>query len=197
MASFYILIFLSIIFAFPVFLVKKKKDMYRLENCIKEKIDKGINLEPSDITALGKALNFGPINSRKPIYKLLLQYSDKDKFELVNSIRIKIEKEEPFSDMPDEVKAPLTRISYLIDNAGSDSDKHLLLPIHKILAKYVELESERDKFRSRARWGVIITIMSTLMGAYSFYQSFKSPTLEDIRKAFKEESLILKTKNTP
>ena len=196
-AIFYIMAFLLFVFVLPIVFIKKKFDLRRLESCIKEKIDKGINLEPNDIFALGKALDFGPINSRKPIYSLLLNYNEKDKFDQVNSIRIKIEKEEPFSDMPDEVKMPLTRISFLAENSETESDKYLLLPIHKILAKYVELESERDKFRSRAKWSIIVTIITTLMGAYSFYLSLKSPTIEQIRKTFQEETAISQRKGNP
>jgi hypothetical protein len=89
--------------------------------------------------------------------------------------------------MPDEVKPSLVRISKLVEEAGSDGDKHLLLPVHKTLAKYVELESEREKIKGRARWGMVITIVSVLMGAFSFYQALKAPTIEQIREAVRLE----------
>ncbi len=92
--------------------------------------------------------------------------------------------------MPDEVKPSLVRIADLVEGTGDAGDKHLLLPIHKTLAKYVELESERDKFRSRARWGTIIAVVSLLIGIFSFYQSLKSPTLNQIKKVLKESQTI-------
>ncbi len=188
-AIFYVIATIFIVTALPWLFFKKQQNIKKLEKHIKEKIEKGIQLEPKDITALGKALNLGSVNSRKPIYSLLLQYDDKDKFQVVNKLRQEIEKEEPFDDMPDEVKPSLVRISKLVEETGSDGDKHLLLPVHKVLAKYVELESEREKIKSRARWGAVITVVSVLMGAFSFYQAIKAPTLDEIRQAIVGEAL--------
>jgi hypothetical protein len=194
-AVFYILALSVCVTVFPWLYIKKQKDLYRLERNIKDKFEIGISLEPKDILALGKALGFGPINARKPIYNLLLDSNDKEKFEQINSLRKEIEKEEPFDDMPDEVKPTLLRLSKLVEEYGSDSDKHILLPVHKTLAKYVELESERDKFRTRSRWGTVITVVSIIMGAFSFYQSLKSPTIEQIEQVVNrdhKQSLIEK-----
>lgn len=188
-AIFYLIAVILLVTIFPWMLIKKKQDLNKLERHIKEKIEKGILLEPKDITALGKSLNFGPVTARKPIYSLLLQYDDKDKFQIINKLRQEIEKEEPFDDMPDEVKPSLVRLSKLVEEVGSDGDKHLLLPVHKTLAKYVELESEREKIKARARWGMVITIVSILMGAFSFYQALKAPTLEQIKEAVSTESM--------
>lgn len=187
-AVFYFIAIVLLVTVLPWIFIKKRQDTKKLEKHIKEKIEKGIELEPKDITALGKSLNLGPVSARKPIYSLLLQYDEKDKFETINKLRKEIEIEEPFDDMPDEVKPSLVRISKLVEEAGSDGDRHLLLPVHKALAKYVELESEREKIKGRAHWGMVITIVSVLMGAFSFYQSFKAPTLEQIREAVRSES---------
>lgn len=192
-AIFYGIAFTFFLTAFPFFFWKKKRDLRLLETRIKEKIEKDINLEPKDIVALGKALDFGPIHSRKPIYNLLLHYDDKEKFQKINNLRDAIEREEPFDDMPDEVKPSLVRISALVEK--TDDDKQLLLPVYKTLAKYVELESERDKFRSRARWGTIIAVFSLLMGAFSFYQSLHSPTIEQIQKVLMEHRMSENNKN--
>ena len=97
--------------------------------------------------------------------------------------------------MPDEVKPSLVRIAALVEGVGDTGDKHLLLPVHKTLAKYVELESERDKFRLRARWGTVIAVVSLLMGIFSFYQSLKSPTLDQIQKVLKESQVIESTQD--
>jgi hypothetical protein len=58
---------------------------------------------------------------------------------------VEIEKEEPFDELPDEVKPSLSRLLKIIESSKDESDKHVLLPITSALNKYTELKLEQEK----------------------------------------------------
>ncbi len=181
---FYTIMISTFITVIPFLLLLKMRRLNKLERSIKKMIEKGVPLEPKDIVILGKAFKLGPKTSREPIYSLLSGCDTIDKFEQIKKLITAIEKEEPFDDMPDEVKPSLSRISKLIEASGNESDQHLLLPLHKSLSHYVELKLESDKIKTRVRLSILIAVVSIIIGALSFNQSLKSPTIDDIKLIF-------------
>lgn len=107
-----------------------------------------------------------------------------------------IEKEEPFDELPDEVKPSLSRLSKLIEKSNDSADKHILLPVTTALTKYVELKVEQEKAKKQTNRAYVITIISFVVGAISFYFTLKSPSEADIKKAM-EQVLSEKASNVP
>ncbi|UCX03677.1 hypothetical protein [Shewanella glacialimarina] len=192
--AFYAVAFLIFLTVLPYMYLRKRRNIKVLESQIKSKIENGITLDPKLLNDFGKALGLGHFSSREPVYKLLLECNEVERFNEINDLLQKIKKEEPFDDMPDEVKPSLIRITDLVEKSEDASDKHLLLPINKILAKYVELEANKEKLKSRSRWSFSISVISILVGAWSLYQS---PSLNDIEKIVKSEAVVVNQDNKP
>jgi hypothetical protein len=192
--AFYAVAFLIFLTVLPYMYLRKRRNIKVLESQIKSKIENGITLDPKLLNDFGKALGLGHFSSREPVYKLLLECNEVERFNEINDLLQKIKKEEPFDDMPDEVKPSLIRITDLVEKSEDASDKHLLLPINKILAKYVELEANKEKLKSRSRWSFSISVISILVGAWSLYQS---PSLSDIEKIVKSEAVVVNQDNKP
>ncbi|MFA7022242.1 MULTISPECIES: hypothetical protein [Aliarcobacter] len=150
-------------------------------NNINKKLSSEINLTSKDIINIGKSFNLSSVSSKNIIYKLLKETEDKDSFNKINKLIEEIEIEEPFNGMPDEVKPSLIKLSKIkLDN--KDDIKELLNPIINNLNHYVELKSEQEKIKKKANIAYIITIVSFIIGASSFYFTLNSPTAKDIAK---------------
>lgn len=92
-------------------------------------------------------------------------------------------KEEPFDDLPEEVKPSLVRLSELCDGSKIKSDQLLLTPIQKTLGSFVELKAETEKTKTRTKWVNIVGIFSFIIGAWGFYLTWKTPDAKDIESA--------------
>lgn len=176
--------YIIMIIAFSVFVswmtIQKRKKLDAMQRNVYAKITSGIQLTAKDIVNIGKSFDLTAFQSRKVIYKVFGEADNKESFQNVKDLVLEIENEEPFDDMPDEVKPSLIRLSKLVDEAGGDSDKYLLSPIIGTLSKYVDQKSDQEKLKKQTNRAYALTIVSFVVGAISFYFTLTSPNAEDI-----------------
>ncbi|PKQ40780.1 hypothetical protein CXP40_14770 [Pseudomonas sp. YY-1] len=186
LAVFYIAVMAgAIVFIFWM-TIQKRKNMESMKTNIKQKLSSSVLLSAKDITLIGRGFDLSPKNSRDVIYRLYAEIDEAASFSALKKLVIEIEKEEPFDDLPDEVKPSLSRLLKIIESSQDDSDKHILLPITSTLNKYTELKSEQEKTKKQTNRAYIITIISFVVGAISFYFTLKSPSDIDIKRAMEQ-----------
>jgi hypothetical protein len=196
MAIFYISIMAgAIVFVFWM-TIQKRKNMEKMKSNIKHKLTSSVELSAKDINIIGRGFDLSSKNSRDAVYKLYAETDDATSFAALKALVNDIEKEEPFDDLPDEVKPSLSRLLKLVESSPEISDKHVLLPITSTLNKYTELKSEQEKAKKQTNRAYIITIISFVVGAISFYFTLKSPSDVDIKKAM-EQVLIERSVTNP
>jgi len=179
-AGSYILIFI----AFAVFMswitIQRRKNADAMRKNIYAKLKTGLNLSSKDIVNIGKSFDLTAFQSRKVIYKIFSDAEEKESFERLKKLVQEIEAEEPYDDMPDEVKPSLVRLSKIVEESEEKSDKHILAPITGTLTKYVELKSEQEKLKKQTNRAYVVTVVSFVVGAISFYFTLISPSAKDI-----------------
>ncbi|MGL6490551.1 hypothetical protein ACSZNX_05460 [Aeromonas veronii] len=195
MAVFYISVMAgAIVFVFWM-TIQKRKNMESMKGNIKQKLSSSVSLSAKDITLIGRSFDY-PKSSRDVIYRLYAEVDEPTTFSVLKKLVVEIEKEEPFDELPDEVKPSLSRLLKIIESSQDDSDKHILLPITSTLNKYTELKSEQEKVKKQTNRAYIITIISFVVGAISFYFTLKSPSDVDIKRAM-EQVLIERSATNP
>ena len=142
----------------------------------------GYSFQQKTLSILGISFDLTAFQSRKVIYKIFREADNKETFESLKKLVQEIESEEPFDDMPDEVKPSLARLTKIAEGSDEDSDKHLLAPILGVLSKYVEQKSEQEKLKKQTNRAYVVTIISFVVGAISFYFTLTSPSAEDIAR---------------
>ncbi|MBU2884799.1 hypothetical protein KO507_03355 [Gilvimarinus agarilyticus] len=176
--------YVLIIIAFAVFMswitIQRRKNADAMRKNVYAKIKLGIQLSSKDVVNIGKSFDLTPFQSRKVIYKIFRDSEDKDSFNNLKKLVQEIETEEPYDDMPDEVKPSLTRLSKITAESNEESDKHILTPITGTLSKYVELKSEQEKLKKQTNRAYVVTVVSFVVGAISFYFTLTSPSAKDI-----------------
>ncbi|MFM5181455.1 hypothetical protein ACEUAY_18015 [Aeromonas veronii] len=196
MAVFYISVMAgAIVFVFWM-TIQKRKNMESMKGNIKQKLSSSVSLSAKDITLIGRSFDLSPKSSRDVIYRLYAEVDEPTTFSVLKKLVVEIEKEEPFDELPDEVKPSLSRLLKIIESSQDDSDKHILLPITSTLNKYTELKSEQEKVKKQTNRAYIITIISFVVGAISFYFTLKSPSDVDIKRAM-EQVLIERSATNP
>lgn len=185
-ATTYILLFFGGLFFLSRMAIQKQKNKERMRENVVKKLTANIPLSSKDIIHIGRGFDLSPQSSRDVIFKLHANIDEPSSFSTLKKLVSEIEKEEPFDELPDEVKPSLSRISKLIETSTEITDKHVLLPITTTLNKYVELKAEQDKAKKQTTRAYIITIISFIVGAISFYFTLKSPSEADIKKAMQQ-----------
>lgn len=182
--------YVFIIIAFSIFMswitIQRRKNMDSMQKNIFTKLKSKIQLSSKDIVNIGKSFDLSAFQSRKVIYKIFRDAEDKESFDSLKNLVQEIEAEEPYDDMPDEVKPSLVRLSKLTEQSTEESDKHILNPITGALGKYVELKSEQEKLKKQTNRAYVVTIVSFVIGAISFYFTLSSPSAKDIAKEIQE-----------
>ena len=166
--------------------LQRRKNMERMRANVSKKLAANVSLSAKDVVYIGRGFDLSAKSSRDVIYKLYTDTDDLTPFSILKTLVSDIEKEEPFDELPDEVKPSLCRLGKLIENSADMSDKHILMPITATLNKYVELKSEQDKARKQTNRAYVITVISFVVGAISFYFTLKSPSEGDIKKALEQ-----------
>ena len=176
--------YIFIIVAFAVFMswitIQRRKNADAMRKNIFSKLKAGIKLSSKDVVNIGKSFDLTAFQSRKVIYKIFRDTEDNDSFESLKLLVQEIEVEEPFDDLPDEVKPSLVRLSKITEQSEEESDRHILSPITGTLAKYVELKAEQEKLKKQTNRAYVVTIISFVVGAISFYFTLTSPSAKDI-----------------
>jgi len=196
MAAFYIAVIAgAIVFVFWM-TIQKRKNMERMKGNIKHKLSSSVSLSAKDITLIGRGFDLSPKSSRDVIYRLYAEVNEPKAFSELQNLVVEIEKEEPFDELPDEVKPSLSRLLKIIESSKDESDKHVLLPITSTLNKYTELKLEQEKTKKQTSRAYIITIISFVVGAISFYFTLKSPSDVDIKRAMEQFLIDRSATNT-
>lgn len=166
--------------------LQKRKNKEKMRSNVIKKLAENVRLSAKDIIHIGRGYDLSPQSSRDVVFKLHADVDDPASFSTLKALVAEIEKEEPFDELPDEVKPSLSRLSKLIEQSSDSADKHILLPVTTTLTKYVELKNEQEKAKKQTNRAYVITIISFVVGAISFYFTLKSPSEADIKKAMEQ-----------
>jgi hypothetical protein len=166
--------------------IQKRKNKERMRANVVKKLTANVMLSAKDIIHIGRGYDLSPQSSRDVVFKLHADVDDPASFSTLKALVAEIEKEEPFDELPDEVKPSLSRLSKLIEQSNDSADKHILLPVTTTLTKFVELKAEQEKAKKQTNRAYVITIISFVVGAISFYFTLKSPSETDIKKAMEQ-----------
>ena len=196
MTAFYPLLIVSGIIFLSWTTIQRRRNMEMLKENVNKKLAANVSMSAKDIIHIGRGFDLSPKSSSDVIYKLYTDANDPTSYAILKTLVSDFEKEEAFDDLPDEVKPSLTRIVKLIDHTNDPADKHILLPITTTLNKYVELKAEQEKAKKQTNRAYIITIISFVVGATSFYFTLKSPSADDIKKTV-EQALSNKSEGSP
>jgi hypothetical protein len=186
LAAFYLLVIAGAVVFLSWMEIQRRINMERMRKNVSEKLAANVTLSVKDIACIGRGFDLSAQSSRDVIYKLYVEANDPVSFEALKALIADIESEEPFDELPDEVKPSLYRIGKLIESSSAVSDKNILLPISTTLNKYVELKAEQEKAKSQIYRAYAITIISFVVGAMSFYFMLKSPSEGDIKKVMEQ-----------
>ena len=190
MGAFYVIaIVIAIGFTAWVFIVKRKH-MALMKKNVLEKLSSGFELTSKDIVHIGRGFGLSPYQSRNIIYKIHSDIKDKDEFYRLKSLIEDIEKEEPFDELPDEVKPSLIRLTAITSSSDSESDRHLLSPIVHTLSKYMDMQSEQENLKKKTNRAYILTVVSFFIGAISFYFTLQSPSAEQIATEIQKQNQV-------
>jgi len=157
-----------------------------MQQFILQKINDGVDMTAKDVVYIGRGLKLSPVSSREVVFQTLVSNPDSKIFTSINRLIENIEKEEPFDELPDEVKPSLSRLSYILEKPENSVDRHILSPITAVLAKYVDLKAEHEKSKRHTYRAYLITIVSFLVGSISFYYTLNTPSASDIRQTMEQ-----------
>jgi hypothetical protein len=186
LAVLYILVIVGAVFFLSWMEIQRRMNMESMRKNVSKKLAANVILSVKDIACIGKGFNLSAQSSRDVVYKLYVEANDPTSFEALKTLIADIESEEPFDELPDEVKPSLYRIGKLIESSSAVSDKNILMPIATTLNKYVELKAEQEKAKNQIYRAYAITIISFVVGAMSFYFMLKSPSEGDIKKVMEQ-----------
>ena len=186
---FFLIVYVGGISIFAVLMTKvyfdKRKARQELKLNLLEKFNASISLSINDVINMAKGADLARPSVGKCLNQLLSDTNDPNIFKEIQRLTAELEKEEPFDDLPEEVKPSLVRLVELCEASSVTSDKYLLSPVQKTLGTYVELKAEVEKNRTKAKWVNIAGIVSLIVGMWSFYLTWKSPDVKDIEAAVK------------
>lgn len=178
--------YIFMIVAFAIFVswltIQRRKNADAMQKNVHAKMASGLQLTAKDVVNIGKSFDLTAFQSRKVIYKIFREADNKETFESLKRLVQEIEAEEPFDDMPDEVKPSLSRLTKIAEDSEESSDKHLLAPILGVLSKYVEQKSEQEKLKKQTNRAYVATVISFIVGAISLYFTLTSPSAKDIAR---------------
>lgn len=150
---------------------------------ILDKLVNGIELSAQEARTIAKGVALPQASVNRSVYRLLHDTSDPALYEKLKRLSLQLEKEEPFDDLPDEVKPSLLRLMEICEASPNRSDQALLSPIQKSLSSFVELRAQTDKTQRFSRWVNIVGIASFAIGIWGVYLSWKSPSVKDVEAA--------------
>lgn len=186
LASLYMLVIAGAVVFLSWMTIQRRINMERMRVNVSQKLAANVILSVKDVACIGRGFDLSAQNSRDVIYKLYVEANEPTSFEALKALIADIESDEPFDELPDEVKPSLSRIGKLIESSSAVSDKNIMLPISTTLNKYVELKAEQEKAKNQIYRAYAITIISFVVGAMSFYFMLKSPSEGDIKKVMEQ-----------
>lgn len=190
MAVFYITAIVFMVLFVSWLKIQRRKNSEAMRKNIISKFSSEIALTAKDVVHIGKAFDLSAHQARKVIYDIYSEANEKGEFNKLQELIRDIEKEEPFDELPDEVKPSLIRLTKISESSGEESDKHILSPIVQTLNKYVELKSEQEKLKKQTNRAYVITIISFIFGAVSTYFTISAPSATEIAKEIQKKQEV-------
>lgn len=163
----------------------KRRARRELKLNLQAKFKASISLAINDVINMAKGAGLARPSVWTCLNQLLSETNDPQFFKEIQRLTAELAKEEPFDDLPEEVKPSLVRLVDLCEASSLKSDRYLLSPVQKTLGAYVELKAEVEKNRTKAKWLNIAGVVSLIVGMWSFYLTWKSPDVKDIELAVK------------
>lgn len=183
----YIIIMATGAIAISYIMLEKQKARRSLRESIQKKMSQKISLSASDIIIMAKGVRLQRPSVARVVYRLLHDCSDPEMYERLKTLSVQLDKEEPFDDLPEEVKPSLIRLSELCHNSQQKSDQFLLAPIQKNLGSYVEMKTEFERSKKQTKLINFLGVISFIIGIWGFYLALKSPNTNDIANAVFEK----------
>jgi len=180
MAVVYVVAIASMGVFFSWLTIQRRRNTEAMRKNILSKLSSGIEISAKDVTNIGRAFDLSAYQARQVLYKIYSDANKKEEFEKLKELVSEIEKEEPFDDLPDEVKPSMVRLTKITESSGEESDKHLLSPISQTLNKYVELRSDQEKRKKQTSRAYALTFASFIFGVVGIYFSVTAPSANDI-----------------
>ena len=161
-------------------IIRDKKAKDGLRAVILKKLQAGIDLSAQETRTMAKGSAIPRLSVNKLVYRLLHDTNDPAMYAKIRSLSLQLEKEEPFDELPEEVKPSLLRLVELCDASPQRSDHALLSPIQKSLSSFVELKVQVEKSKRFAKWVNVAGMASLIIGVWGVYLSWKSPGIKEI-----------------
>src|SRR5690554_8152271 len=118
--------YILIMIAFTIFMswltIQRRKNADAMQKNVHAKMASNIQLSSKDVVNIGKSFDLTAFQSRKVLYKIFRDAEDKESFESLKKLVQEIEAEEPYDDMPDEVKPSLARLSKITKDSTEESE---------------------------------------------------------------------------
>lgn len=153
--------------------VGRRRLRSQLEHALQENID--LPAHKVQLMTRGLGLNSGVAN--RVVFKML-GYHVGETHERIYELAKQLEKVEPFSDLPEEIRPIVVRLSELCEGSSIKSDNLLIEPVRKSLFDFEALKNETKRSRK-------FTVMINLLGVVTFilgaYATFTAPNMEDLK----------------
>src|SRR5690554_7656358 len=144
--------YILIMIAFTIFMswltIQRRKNADAMQKNVHAKMASGIQLSAKDVVNIGKSFDLTAFQSRKVIYKIFREADNKETFESLKKLVKEIESEEPFDDMPDEVKPSLARITKIAEGSDRSEEHTSELQSRPHLVCRLLLEKKKKKTKS-------------------------------------------------
>jgi preprotein translocase subunit YajC len=192
---FYLAVLLAMGLFFSWFAINRRKKMDAMMKNVLAKFKAGISLNTKDVTNIGKAYDLTAHQARKVIYRIYSEANAEEEFSKLKELVSELEKEEPFDDLPPEVKPSLIRLTKIPAEPGEESDKHLLSPVVQNLSKYVDLLAEKEGLKKKTNRAYLVTIVSFIFGMVSTYFTVTAPTAAEIAQEIANQDEMSQAEN--
>lgn len=159
----------------------KERRKALLDN-IAEKLKDNIDLNVQDILNIGRGVGASHSDSIGVIFQLLAAAKDGQEVAAAKKLVAELNAKEPFEDLPEEVKPSLLRLSEMCKQATSDSDKSLLIPVHRALATYKTMLIDHATIKSQSRISYVVAIVSVCIGIVGLVLAFRTPSVKAIEQ---------------
>ena len=157
---------------------KTIKDRRVLAYVVQDKLQKGIDLKAKDVQliAYGMRMPAGSVNM--VVAGLLSKVNVPELFAKIRLLVDELQKEEPLSDLPSDLRPFVSRITDLCVASPHPSDHSLVTPIHARLVGLIEANAKRS---FRARLLNVLSVVGFVVGAWGTYLTWASPSTKDIQ----------------
>lgn len=159
---------------------RESRNKLRLRAAIQAQVQQGFDVTAEYVRKMAHGLGINRSAVPRVVNRILSDLSDTATGNAVFALSQQLEKEEPFNDLPEEVRPSLMRLVELCDSSDTKSDRLLLSPIQRSLNAYVELQAQMKKGRKLNTIINCIGVIGFFVGLWSAYATLQSPTAGQI-----------------